>query len=74
MKPSTGALLRLLGPLIEVICLVLLLRYPGDRVLVAGYPLRYLLYGGILAGLFMVIAGITLVKRPQRARRPPDDY
>jgi hypothetical protein len=70
MKPSTGLLLRLLGPLIQLLCVALLIAYPGEGVFIAWLPLRYLYYAGFAVGLMMVIAGLTLVKRVQPAQRP----
>lgn len=70
MKPSTGRFLRLLGPLIEIVCLALLFAYPGEGTFIAGVPLRYLYYAGFVIGLMMVIAGLTLVKRVQPSKRP----
>jgi hypothetical protein len=69
MNTTTGLLLRLLGPLLEVVCLVLLFAFPAAEV--AGLPLRYILYGGIGLGLAMVVAGLTLVRRGRPARRRP---
>jgi hypothetical protein len=68
MKPTTGLLLRLLGPLIEVVCIGLLFAFPDS-----GPPLRDFLYAGIGLGLAMVIAGLTLVKRVHPARQPPKE-
>ena len=74
LKPSTGAVLRLLGPLIQIICLATLFRLPNPDVRVAGLvSARTLLYDGLVIGLLLVIAGVTLVKRPKPARRPLED-
>jgi hypothetical protein len=65
---ETGLLMRVLGPLIEVICLVLLFSFPGEGRDIAGLPLRPFLYGGIAFGLVLVIAGLTLVRRDVPSR------
>jgi hypothetical protein len=65
---ETGLLLRVLGPLIEVICLVLLFSFPGEGREIAGLPLRPFLYGGIAVGLVLVIAGLTLTRRQVPSR------
>jgi phosphoglycerol transferase MdoB-like AlkP superfamily enzyme len=73
---ETGLLMRMLGPLIEVICLVLLFSFPGEERRIAGLPLRPFLYGGIAFGLILVIAGLTLVRREVPSRpfeREPAD-
>jgi len=69
---ETGLLLRMLGPLIEVICLVLLFSFPGEGRRIAGLPLRPFLYGGIALGVVLVIAGLTLARRevPSRPHDP----
>lgn len=73
MRPETGLLLRMLGPLIEILCVGGLLSTRGQGRAVAGMPLEYLFYAGLAVGLAMVIAGLTLVKRPRRVQRPTDD-
>lgn len=69
---ETGMLMRVIGPLIEVVCLVLLFSFPGEDRRIAGLPLRPFLYGGIACGLLLVIAGLTLVRRevPTRPFEP----
>lgn len=72
MKPETGLLLRMVGPLIEVICVALLLRYRGQGLRVLGLPMEQILFAGLFLGLALVIAGLTLVRRPPpRKNRPP---
>jgi hypothetical protein len=60
---ETGMLMRVVGPLIEVVCLVLLFSFPGEDRRIGGLPLRPFLYGGIACGLLLVIAGLTLARR-----------
>ena len=62
-----GLLLRLVGPLIEVACLILLQRWGGRERTVAGLPVEYPLYAGMAIGLALVVLGLTWFRR-----RPAD--
>ena len=73
MKPETGILLRLLGPLLQIICAAMLLRTWDDERTFAGIPLKSLLMLGFFVGMCMVVAGLTLVKRRARTRRTSND-
>src|SRR4051812_43647244 len=70
MKPGTALVLRLLGPMIELPCAVGLIRFWNRGVTWLGMPLESLFIAGLFVGLCMVLAGLTLVKRVQPARRP----
>ena len=70
MKPQTGILLRLLGPLVELICAAILMQTWGEGRTVLGLPVESLLMLGFLVGLTMVVAGLTMVKRPPSRREP----
>lgn len=73
---ETGLLMRMIGPLIEVVCLILLFAFPGEGRRLAGLPLRPFLYGGIAFGLVLVIAGLTMARRDVPSRpfeRDPAD-
>ena len=59
----TGLALRLLGPLIEVACLILLQRWGGQGRTVAGLPVEYVLFAGLAVGFAMVVLGLTLFRR-----------
>ena len=72
MSPQTGLMLRMTGPLIEVVCLIALLRDRANPGTFLGQPVEYLCYGGFFVGFAMVVAGLALVK-PARKRRPPLD-
>ncbi len=73
MNPRTGLALRLLGPLIEVACLILLGRF-GDRGLtLLGRPVEEFLYVGFASGLVLVACGLLLVRPARRAARWSDD-
>ena len=65
MSSPVSVVLRLVGPLIEVICLALLQRWGGQGRLVVGVPIEYPLYVGLGLGLAMVVAGLTWF-RPKR--------
>jgi hypothetical protein len=71
MSPRTGLILRLLGPAIQLGCLVLLFRpgVAGSRLL--GVPVEYALYAGLALGLSMVAAGLILVRPQARGPRNP---
>ncbi len=65
MSSPIGLALRLVGPLIEVICLALLQKWGGRELTVAGVPVEYPLYGGLALGLALVVLGLTWF-RPKR--------
>ena len=70
MKPGTGIVLRLLGPLIEVVCAAILVKTWGEGRTFAGVRLEIFLLLGFALGLGMVIAGLTMVKRTHAVKRP----
>ena len=55
-----GLALRLLGPLVEGGCLVVLLRVRGQGQILFGVALESWLYVGLGLGLVMVIVGLLL--------------
>lgn len=71
MKPQTAMTLRLVGPLLEILCAAILMKTWGEGRTVLGIPIEPLLMTGFALGLGMVIAGLTMVKRPTSDRRPP---
>lgn len=71
MKPQTGMILRLVGPLIEIACAAVLVRTWGQGVTVGGTPIEPILMLGFVVGLSMVVAGLTMVRKPSSLRRPP---
>jgi hypothetical protein len=70
MSARTGVILRLLGPLIEVGCLIVLLRVRDQGRQVFGLPVEYPLYAGLALGLTLVVVGLAFV-RP--ANQQPGD-
>jgi hypothetical protein len=66
MTARTGVILRLLGPLIEVGCLIVLLRVRDQGRTVFGLPVEYLLYTGLALGLTLVVVGLALVRPAPR--------
>lgn len=70
MTARTGLTLRLLGPLIEVACLLALLRVRDQGRQFLGIPVEYPLYAGLALGLLLVVIGLAFA-RPA-PRRPID--
>jgi hypothetical protein len=62
-----GLFLRMLGPLIQIVCLILLFGSTGQ-----GTARRGLLTAFFLLGLVLVMAGI-LLSRPRPGPAPPDE-
>lgn len=62
MTARTGVTLRLLGPLIEVACLIVLLRVRDQGRQIAGMPVEYLLYAGLALGLSLAVVGLAFVR------------
>ena len=62
MSSPTGLALRLIGPLIQLLCFVLLQKFGGQGRTVLGVDLEYWLYGGFGVGLVLVLLGITVFR------------
>ena len=71
MSARTGLILRLLGPLIEVICLILLLQVRDRGRTYLGVPAEYPLYAGLAIGFGMVVVGLTFARPATRRPRDP---
>lgn len=71
MSSPTGVILRLVGPLIQVLCFALLQKWGGQERTVLGVAVEHWLYAGFGVGLVMVILGLT-VFRSRRAESLPD--
>lgn len=67
---QAGILLRLLGPLIEIVAVLGFVQYRGRGVRVGGIPLETLCWAGFGLGLVCVASGLYLTAlRPRRPRR-----
>jgi hypothetical protein len=69
MKPVTGLILRRVGLLIEIACLLAFVTLPDDRVVFAGVDARRLLVGGIAVGFVLWIVGMTSIMFSARRTR-----
>ena len=69
MSSSAGLTLRLVGPLIEVFCLIGLQKWGGQGRTVAGLPVEYGLYAGLALGFALVVVGLTWFRRAAVAPR-----
>ncbi len=70
MNPRVGAIFRLAGPLVEIVCLVLLRQVGGLGRTVSGVPVESLLYAGLAAGF--VLWGVGFASSMTTRRRPRD--
>ncbi len=74
MSRNLGLLLRLVGPLIEIVALMAYLQNRGRDVRILGVPVETLCFVGIGLGLCLVIAGLGLsYRRPRPRKRPSFD-
>jgi hypothetical protein len=71
VKHSTGLVLRLLGPLIQLACMAGLARYWRRGATLFGQPVEHYFLAGFFIGLCLVIVGIALTRRVRPTRRPP---
>ena len=63
-----GNLLRLMGPLIQVLCLIGVFRYRGQGLRIGVLPLETALFGGFVVGAALVVTGLALVRIDQWTR------
>ena len=64
-----GVALRLLGPLVECLCLIALFRYGNRGRTLLGLPIEPFLYAGLACGLAMVIVGLLASRSATRRAR-----
>ena len=63
MSSPAGLTFRLVGPLIEVFCLIGLQKWGGEGRTVAGLAVEYWLYAGLALGFALVVVGLTWFRR-----------
>jgi hypothetical protein len=71
MTTRNALTLRLLGPLIEVVCLILLLKVRDQGRQIAGVPVEYPLYAGLAIGFSLVVVGLAFARTTPRQPRDP---
>jgi hypothetical protein len=59
-RRTAASLLRMVGPLIQVACMIALFRDPGGRSTFAGVAVRTLGYGGLALGFVLVALGLLI--------------
>ena len=71
MRSQTGLVLRLLGPLIEVVGIATLFQIRGRRYVVLGIEGETLCYAAIVVGFALVVVGLTVGRT---APKPKDKW
>jgi hypothetical protein len=71
-RHATGLMLRMLGPVVEIIGIILFLGGRGRRANVLGLPQGVLGLVLIGVGLVMVVVGLGLSMGRRRRREPTD--
>lgn len=66
MNPQTGLVLRLVGPLIQIVCAAIWIRTRDLGYRIADVRLETILMIGFGLGLGMVVAGLFLSRRPTK--------
>lgn len=69
MRPITGMILRRLGLLIEMVCLLAFVTLPKDREAFAGVDLRRVLIAGVALGFVLWIVGTASIWSSARRTR-----
>jgi hypothetical protein len=70
MKPAAGPILRRLGLLIEIACLLAIVTLKDDRREVAGFAVRDMLIAGVAFGFVLWGVSQVLLFRAARKVRP----
>ena len=63
MSSPVGLTFRLVGPLIEVFCLIGLQKWGGQGRTIAGLAVENWLYAGLALGFALVVVGLTWFRR-----------
>ncbi len=71
MQAQTGLILRLLGPLLEVIGIAVLFQTRGRPYVVLGVAAETLCYAVIVVGFALVVVGLTVGRA---APKPKDKW
>ncbi len=69
MKPRTGLILRRVGLLIEIACLLAFVTLPDDREVAAGVDVRRVLIAGVALGFVLWVVGMTWIWSSARRNR-----
>ncbi len=69
MKPVTGLILRRVGLLLEIACLLAFVTLPDDREVSAGVDLRRVLIAGVTLGFVLWIVGMAYIWSSARRTR-----
>jgi ABC-type proline/glycine betaine transport system permease subunit len=68
MRPGLGTILRLVGPLIQVVCVIAMLQVRGLGYRVLGLSAESVCWGGFAVGAVLVLVGIILSRRAPKPR------
>ncbi len=69
MKPTTGLILRRVGLLIEMVCLLAFVTLKDDHEVFAGLDLKRVLIAGITLGFVLWFAGMASIWSSARRTR-----
>lgn len=69
MKLDKGSILRLLGPLVEIVSIMAMLRFRGQDVTILGVPVEQLCYLGVMSGFAMVVTGLVISQYNRERKR-----
>jgi hypothetical protein len=69
MKRAAGPILRWLGLLIELACILALVRWDYQGRTIGGLEARHLLFAGVVLGFALWAVGLALILRAARQSR-----